>query len=437
MTFRHALAVLAIAVMPACFAAQSVEPEYVAFSLRVAEQHLRTGADDAVGIRRLADITLLHGMVHDNESQDVIIVGERGTKDSPAMLDDLVVALRARYVHKSWPEVSLEPTKNSPQTGKHKVMMKAGIEQTRFGLDLLRADVILKKMALGGISLSGLASYFDLCVASAVHHPDEFDYGLASRFWFVLPESSAAPSINLRARTYAARRLPITVRTEVGLVNGSSGAGRAELVDVEGGAFAAELTKRFPDLKFPELLRLDTLFDEVAIARGIEKLVEADEIAFWLHHYDVPEVSTPENFDIISRESDRAKLTLEGGVRLKQVLRKLRYGEAVGLRDAVLLSRPDSNTLAWRVPIGEWRALRSGEGRAEAIPHEYVAVPGKGLGCYLTRHNSETYSGVSMRMSVDEGSIRDDATGELTPTRERSIEARPSPQSLSWPVKKD
>jgi len=78
-------------------------------------------------------------------------------------LDDLAVALRARLVHDDWPMVSIDPVASTARTGQQQVRLKGGIAATRFGQDLLAADIFLKRYSLEAVpAMSAAPSYRSL-----------------------------------------------------------------------------------------------------------------------------------------------------------------------------------------------------------------------------------------------------------------------------------
>src|ERR1039458_1499889 len=123
-------------------------------------------------------------MVYDEGNLDVILVGQANYGDDPISLNDLVVAMRAIMVHHESPFVSIDPTQDTARTKRQVVRYGKGTERSQFGNDLLAADIVLKKLALGQLSASiwGLPSYFQLS-ADAWKTTGQLKY-LGCRFWF-------------------------------------------------------------------------------------------------------------------------------------------------------------------------------------------------------------------------------------------------------------
>ena len=155
-----------------CLAAFAVRPtragQFVAYSLAEAERRLKSGAAEPE-LSGLAGITRFVGVVHDRVRNDLLVVGQAVPGEAAVALDDMVVALRARLVHTTWPLVSIDRTPETAQTRRQKVRFEGGVENTKFGEDFLKADAFLKNLALGKMSAEiwGIRSYFDMAVERA------------------------------------------------------------------------------------------------------------------------------------------------------------------------------------------------------------------------------------------------------------------------------
>jgi len=143
--------------------------EYVAFSLKVAQEHIEAG--DGSDWRKkqpevfyLGGITKICGLVYDRKSNDLILVGQQDPKRPILTLDDFVVALRSRFLYNEWPVVSIDPTPETKKTKMQRVRYEGGVENTAFGLDMFDADLRLKKIALGLLEsgVIGVKSAFEM-----------------------------------------------------------------------------------------------------------------------------------------------------------------------------------------------------------------------------------------------------------------------------------
>ena len=166
--------------------------EFVAYSLGAAERLIAEGIDyrQPQELKTLAGITEVVGVVYDTTTNDLILVGKRNPSRNPLSLDDLVVALRARFVYGAWPVASIDPTENMKETRKLKVRCEGGIKNTDFGADLLVADYDMKKVAFGLLQSGtpNIRPYFDL-IFEERKATDLMNFESMSRFWFfpILP----------------------------------------------------------------------------------------------------------------------------------------------------------------------------------------------------------------------------------------------------------
>ncbi|MBF0608913.1 MAG: tetratricopeptide repeat protein [Magnetococcales bacterium] len=164
--------------------------EYIAFSLNAARKRMEgfKAEDDfrvtAPGVFNIGCINKIHGLVYDREARDIIIVGKHEPKRAVVTLDDLVVVLRARFVHSKWPLVSIDPTPDTEKTNMQLVRFEGGIEDTQFGEDLFDADFRLKKISFGLLpsSVDEVDSYWNL--SSKDTSIQSGNRSINARFWF-------------------------------------------------------------------------------------------------------------------------------------------------------------------------------------------------------------------------------------------------------------
>lgn len=149
--------------------------EYVAFSLSAA-QKLITRVGEQKDYRvvhpevyNLGGITAIHGLVHDRQRRDLILVGRYDPDRQPLTLDDFAVALRARFIHGKWPLLSIDPTEQTRKTVMQAVRTEGGIEDTQFDADFFNADYRLKRIGMGliPVAVPGLKTYWDLSMDEA------------------------------------------------------------------------------------------------------------------------------------------------------------------------------------------------------------------------------------------------------------------------------
>ncbi|MBI4602187.1 MAG: hypothetical protein HY721_09525 [Planctomycetes bacterium] len=397
-----ALAAL-LSVLSAGVAAWPAESRFVAFSLRAAGEAIRSAGAIPEPVQRLGGITQVLGLVHDAETGDIILVGRTGTGDPAPTLDDLVVALRARFLHDQWPLVSIEPTERTRESRRQAVRFAGGVEARRFGALLFAADLLLKRLALGlaDHGLEGLESYYELCVSALRRDPASVDRDVGARFWFVVPEDRPLPTLSVEAGAYVALDLPLAVRSEVfagprgATAGGTASDKRAK--DSEADRFALAMTRRFPELgrRFPELDRLRTLFDMSALADAMKSLVPPGALDYWLRECPVATVPTPVDHELLVREDAGVRLGVHGGMELRVILAKLSNGEASGFRDAVLKSRPGGAVLLWEVPLAGWACPRGAGSEPGAAPIDGGSppLPRKEIGAFIQHFHLDAAKG--------------------------------------------
>jgi hypothetical protein len=298
-------------------------------------------------------------MVYDADNSDVILIGSK-EPGPPLDLDSLIVAMHAVLVLKQWPLVSIDPGPNSAATGKQ-IVRPEGIEDSVFGRDFLSADVRLKRLGLGLDQAAGIESYFaqreKLLTRGAAQAEG------SSRFWFYAVD----PGLEEQDGVFLIRRLALGVRAQsLGWVGTA-----VQPRDAAAEAFAKELSTGFGGLvqRYPEVARLRSLYEMVAVARGLEMVPKA-AYSWWLNGYRVKVMPTPREFNVIRREEQirtpagQRVFEVSGGIQFRALTIRLMDGDATALREAVLLSRPTRGQLSWKVPVDagvlEERSLANG-----------------------------------------------------------------------------
>ena len=200
-------------------ASDALASNYYAFSLKRAKE-LSESSGSAISSTHytLGGINHILGFVYDKHSHDLILVGQIAEKEPKITLDDVAVGLRAVLVNKTCPTVSIDKFAETQITRKQKVMFGGGIENTQFGLDLLHADILLKKLALGieDASIWGVDSYFNLSAYAyrTIHKLDD----ASVKFWFVPAEKQV--KLVTRSDVFAIRNIAIGVQTQILSING-------------------------------------------------------------------------------------------------------------------------------------------------------------------------------------------------------------------------
>ena len=339
--------------------------DFIAYSLKIAEQRMKKEGKSSSQVMKLGDITAIAGMVYDEKNRDLLIVGQSNKGQPEITLDDLVVALRTMLPQPDPPLVSIDRTPDTKKTGKQAVVFKGKIENTQFGRDLLEADIKLKKIALDLLpsDLWGIESYFARIRNRSLQEESEDVIG--SRFWFRIKEipAFAAPE---GAGVFAIRELKIQVETEVlyATIDGKPVKNLTNFHDKDGDEFAGQLTNKFMELSviYPEIGRVKTLLDLVSLADGMKNFPSDVDIDYWLNDYKVAGFNTFKEYDLLKQQveekdnSGRVKhIELNGGIELQVMTIRLQAGDVTALKESVLQSRPNKNSLSWKIPIDDWK----------------------------------------------------------------------------------
>ena len=338
--------------------------EYVAFSLRVAQERITESSEGGTSpeVSNMGGITVIRGLVYDRENRDVILVGEKDPDRSTLTLDDFVVALRARFIHGKWPLVSIDPTEETKKTEMQIVRFEGGIQNSQFGKDLFDADYKLKQMGMGLISPSvvGVKTYWDLSIEQIRTERAKKERKINSRFWFY----PIMPSVAVRQDVVAIGGLKVGVFTEVlyAELDGNPVKSLTTFHDAIGDEFARYVSERYEELSrvHPSFARVWGLNELVALTRALESMDNPPELTWWLKEYSLKEVDTEKEIEVLRRKygyqtgAIRGWFELAGGVELRAIALRLKAGDVTALREAVLKTRPRGNPLSWTFSVEDW-----------------------------------------------------------------------------------
>lgn len=185
-----AIALLCLCGLTAMLCSSASAGQYVAYSLKVSKQRVERAGENwrqkESEVFTLAGINHVEGFVYDKESGDLILVGQHEEGRAPLTLDDLVVALRARFRYNEWPLVSINPTPETEKTKVQHVRFAGGIHETEFGQAMFDADYRLKQMGMGLVEpgISGLRTTWERRVAEADSGTLTGQREVESRLWF-------------------------------------------------------------------------------------------------------------------------------------------------------------------------------------------------------------------------------------------------------------
>ena len=349
---------LAVWLAPVAEAAQ-----YTAFSLRVAQERIEAAGDGwrekEPEVLSLGGINRVEGFVYDDEHEDLILVGEHDETRADLTLDDLVVALRARFVHGEWPLVSIDPTPDTEKTEMQHVRFEGGIEDTAFGQSLFEADYRLKEMGMGLVEtgVPGLRTGWDRDVQEFEERAGGGEWHISSRFWFY----PINPQVMVREGVCVVRGLKVGVFTEVlsAAIDGKPVEDLEHYKSDTNEAWAKDVSERFDDLyrTQPSFNRLRGLQELTAASKALEESERRPDLGWWLTRYAVATVETPKEAKVLRRRHDqegRGWFEVSGGVHLTALAMRLNAGDVSALRRAVLDTRPQTTDLAWRFVVAEW-----------------------------------------------------------------------------------
>lgn len=345
--------------------------EYIAFSLKVA-QNIKSNTKASKKYRalhtevyHLGYINQIHGLVCDQQENDIILVGKHNPDRQLLTIDDFVVALQARFIHGQWPLVSIDPTEKTEKTEMQNVRFEGGIEDTQFGQDLFDADYRLKRISMGLLSpgITDLRTYWDLTRERTKGIIDRSSV-ISSRFWFY----PVLPSVAVRKDVVAIKGLKVGVFTEVlsAVINGKKIEDLSTFEDSPGETFAKTFSDHFESLArvHPSFSRLQGLDELVALTRALEEMELKPDLSYWMKDYQVKKVDTKREVKVLKREEEyefpvkdgvyRGYHLISGGVQLTAIAMRLKYGDIKALKEAVLKSRPTPETLRWGFVVGEW-----------------------------------------------------------------------------------
>ncbi len=334
------------------FLPSALAEQYTAFSLKVAQERIQSGTR-GTEVSQMGGITHPVGIIHDEDADDVIVVGKKIGNHAPVTLDDWAVAVRAVLQVKQDPAVSIDRTDETEKTNKQVIRFQGGLEDTQFGKDLLAADVILKRLGLDTLNadIFDVGSYLDLSITDFESSGEQSS--VVSRFWF-LPDTENA-KVTVQEGLVIAEEYRIRVKNEIMSVGGDTERDRpAE-------AFAQDLYGKFQDVKlyFPELSRMEQLYYITALAQGLESsgMAKSSTISYWLDDFSVAHVPTARDYPVEENSAEASfrdtKLTIivSGGIDFDVMLYRLQSGGIEDIKGYITKARPSPKSLSWDVPL--------------------------------------------------------------------------------------
>jgi len=354
------------------------EKRYIAFSLNAARKKIQsTSVPEAIAralfsqkspptkdpeVKYLGGINCVRGLVMDPKTGDAIVVGQYIPGRERLSLDDLVVALRARFVHGQWPVVSIDPPPQKTNPPYHNVRFEGGVRDTAFGLTLFEADYLLKKVAQGHVAtgVPEVPSEWELWVEQARRQYADTEVHIGGRVWFY-PDVAATP-VRENVAAYSGLKVGVYYEVLSATIGGRRITDLTEIKSPTGEQFVALIRQHYEPLAamHPSWRRIMQLNELVALSRAIEVMEHRPDLSWWLESYPVTPVETPRQARELSRSQTfnegyySRTVSMEGGVELRAMALRLEAGDVSALADAVLSTRPGPEALTWGFVVDDW-----------------------------------------------------------------------------------
>lgn len=335
--------------------------EYIAYSLKVAQERLKLSQGEPFNpeLVSLGGITRLAGLIYDQKDGDIILIGQASQERQPLTLDDLVSALKARFVYGVWPLVSIEPAEDTENDQLLICRFEGGIRDTALGLNMFDADYILKQIGMGLLEsgLPNLNTYWDM-VADEAKQSRARDYKVNFSIW-LYPVLSC---VMIKDDVALMNRTEICIFTDVMSLEIDDRKINEPYIldDLRESPFTRDIKIRFDEFArlHPAFLRLQRLLELAGVARGIEGINPRPDLSYWLVEYQPKKVVTPRDVKPLKRQKTlsgligegavQCRCELSGGVQLTAITLDLKEKEANALKETALEARHGKDQLSWR-----------------------------------------------------------------------------------------
>jgi tetratricopeptide (TPR) repeat protein len=354
------------------------EKRYTAFSLNAARKKIQsTSVPGAIArallsqkspptkdpeVEYLGGMNYVRGLVIDPKTGDAIVVGQYIPGRERLALDDLVVALRARFVHGQWPVVSIDPPPQKTNPPYHNVRFEGGVRDTAFGLTLFEADYLLKKVGQGHVAtgVPEVPSEWSLWVKQARSQYADTEVNIGGRVWFY-PDVAATP-VRENVAAYSGLKVGVYYEVLSATIGGRRIKDLTEIKSPTGEQFVALIRQHYEPLAamHPSWRRIMQLNELVALSRAIEVMERRPDLGWWLESYPITSVETPRQARELSRSQAFNEgyyshtVSTEGGVELRAMALRLEAGDVSALADAALSTRPGLEALTWGFVVDDW-----------------------------------------------------------------------------------
>jgi lipoprotein NlpI len=350
---RQFMQTLAAAALPGILRAANATKHLVAYSVIGAHDVLRKSPPGNAGLEAtqpatyyLGGITRPIAFLCGDDASDWILIGERDAKSPVLTLDDLVVGIRARFLHGPHdPGVTIDPRGGPEGATVQDVKFFGGVQNTAFGRTCFDADWLMKKigMKLEPLPVQGLRTYFDLAVDEA--RKSGGDSQVASRFWYV----PAINKIDVVEDIVLLDQFRSGILTQVlfARVAGQKVDNLAAFYSRPSEEFARSFEDHFAEIaaERPVFARLESLTKLAGLAAGLRELPPVPNLAYWLAEYPVTAVTTPAEIAVLEHNDTQLALRISGGVRMASITADLTQGNAAAFRGLVKAARPGSQAI--------------------------------------------------------------------------------------------
>ena len=293
-----------------------------------------------------------------------------------------------------------------------------------------------------------------------------------TRFWFTPMEPYQFIS---REGVFCIKELRLNVKQEI--IYSRSPSDEQHGFQSAGDLFSSSFTENFYQMAtlYPLLKRLKILYDLVAVAEGIRNFQNTFDLSFLLKEYPLKNTDTPKEveffqvFGMLERSDKRPHfIQISGGVKFEMELKWLNYGDVTPLKKIILETRPSPNAVSWQIPLEQWEMPNSSDikdiltqinksdfskidnvGMVVFVQSLSLSGPGEKTFGHMKKFSGfspppppapstlstpriEYFSGVSMKMDVNEKSFEKNNSDDLKSLRDRTLKIKPKTDSLLW-----
>ncbi|GEM_PF-594365 len=292
---------------------------FVSYSLKITEAKLREAELGQADFRQsmpdvwhLGGITKPLAFVFDKQSGDVILVGERGSK-GVLTLDDLVVALRARFLHSNRdPGVAFRTPTGFERTEMIETNFFGGVENTRFGQVCFDAHRLMERIALGleQPRISGINSYANVVVEKAHESPNSLPVAHA-RFWLY----PIVNRVNVFGDVVLLEKFQMGVFSELmhAEIDGKPVRDLDQFKYPPAENFSRTMSEKYAELAgtYEELASLESLVRLAGLTKGLAEAEAKPDLSYWLGRYQPAVVNTPRKAPVLRAEREVAGRRIE------------------------------------------------------------------------------------------------------------------------------